>query len=228
MTKRQMEYHNNRFNNVGFLSVKLDQHLMDPIQKEINNLLKTNFLDKDMYKVKLAGNVEREYGVPELTDYMNKLIIPFADIFREENNIYVEHQWLSSKGRMNLRCSEPWINFQKKGEFNPTHTHSGVLSYVIWIKIPYNIQDELNLPFVKGSNTPSAGTFRFYYTNTLGSQQWETLYCDKSMNNTLLVFPSDMPHEVFPFYTSDEYRITLSGNLEFDDKEVTDLYKDIK
>ena len=30
------------------------------------------------------------------------------------------------------------------------------------------------------------------------------------------MFPSYVQHEVFPFYTSDDYRITISGNVSFD------------
>ena len=36
------------------------------------------------------------------------------------------------------------------------------------------------------------------------------------------MFDAEHTHEVYPFYTSDDYRITVSGNLKFD----TSLYKD--
>ena len=42
----------------------------------------------------------------------------------------------------------------------------------------------------------------------------ETLfYLDSQYENTICVFPSILNHAVFPFYTSDEYRISVSGNI---------------
>ena len=31
----------------------------------------------------------------------------------------------------------------------------------------------------------------------------------------ILLFPSEMYHGVYPFYTSDDYRISVSGNFNF-------------
>ena len=36
---------------------------------------------------------------------------------------------------------------------------------------------------------------------------------DEKYENTLMVFPSSLYHSVNPFYTSDEYRISVSGNI---------------
>jgi len=38
---------------------------------------------------------------------------------------------------------------------------------------------------------------------------------DKSFENKLLMFPASYNHQVYPFYTSDEERITVSGNVRF-------------
>ena len=31
---------------------------------------------------------------------------------------------------------EMWVNYQKQHEFNPLHYHSGIYSFVVWMKIP--------------------------------------------------------------------------------------------
>ena len=41
------------------------------------------------------------------------------------------------------------------------------------------------------------------------------LNVDKSYEGKILVFPAELMHSVNPFYTSDEYRITVSGNVIF-------------
>ena len=40
------------------------------------------------------------------------------------------------------------------------------------------------------------------------------LNVDKSFEGKMLMFPSKQMHAVNPFYTSDGYRITVSGNLK--------------
>jgi hypothetical protein len=36
---------------------------------------------------------------------------------------------------------------------------------------------------------------------------------DSSYEGTIMMFPSALNHGVYPFYTSDEYRISVSGNI---------------
>ena len=36
---------------------------------------------------------------------------------------------------------------------------------------------------------------------------------DKAWEGTMILFPSSLNHNVYPFYTSDDYRISISGNL---------------
>ena len=39
------------------------------------------------------------------------------------------------------------------------------------------------------------------------------VHVDKSYEGKMLMFPSFVQHGVYPFYTSDDYRITVSGNV---------------
>jgi len=111
---------------------------------------------------------------------------------------------------------EPWVNFQKKYEFNPPHRHNGVISFVIWLQIPFFIEAELKNPSIQDSRNPIPGCFNFHYTDALGTIQHYNIQADKTMENTLLLFPSTLNHSVNPFYTSDEYRISVSGNIKLD------------
>jgi hypothetical protein len=45
----------------------------------------------------------------------------------------------------------------------------------------------------------------------------ESLPVDKKMNGVMCVFPAPMIHYVTPFYTSDEYRISVAGNVCLDE-----------
>ena len=147
---------------------------------------------------KLAGNIEHQYLLSE----------EGIEIIRPILN-------LALSGETNRRSwmIDAWVNFQKKHEFNPLHNHSGLWSFVLWLDIPYNIDDELSLPWVKNSNSPSASIFSLVHTNPLGELTTEDFFLDKKDNGRMLIFPSKMFHVVYPFYTSDDYRISISGNL---------------
>jgi len=41
----------------------------------------------------------------------------------------------------------------------------------------------------------------------------DILPVDKSWNGVILMFPSTTKHAVYPYYTTDKERITISGNI---------------
>ena len=119
-----------------------------------------------------------------------------------------------------LKIISTWVNFQKKHEFNPPHSHSGVMSWIIFLNIPYNLEDEDRVfPEVGIENTQlSTSRLSFLQVSPIvrGGIDGVILNVDKSFEGKILMFPSYIQHEVFPFYTSDDYRITISGNSFFD------------
>jgi len=38
---------------------------------------------------------------------------------------------------VNIIMNDAWVSFQNKHEFNPAHRHPGLISFVIWIDIPF-------------------------------------------------------------------------------------------
>ena len=112
-----------------------------------------------------------------------------------------------------------WINFQKKYEYNPIHTHSGFLSFVIWLKVPYSLQDEMNQPnSIKAKNEflMVNGDFCFIKIDNFNFINHPIdriqLGVDRSWETRGVLFHAAVPHTVHPFYTSDEYGISISGN----------------
>ena len=106
-----------------------------------------------------------------------------------------------------------WVNFQKKYEFNPMHLHDGVMSFVIWMKIPYKYEDEMQHETAKKVNSCMNGSFEFIYTNLLGAITGYQYSLSPEAEGGVLIFPSALHHVVHPFYTSDEERISISGNI---------------
>jgi hypothetical protein len=184
---------------------------------------------KICHKKKLAGCISQTY----LLDDPQNLII--ENLLNRDDNLemsnFIENE-LNDKARSNPNVSLPidirnwkprinslWVNFQKKGEFQPVHNHTGLLSFVIWMDIPYDWKDETKLPFAR-SNTksPPGGNFSFVHsTSTSRSVLDYNIMLSPEMNGYCCVFPSDLCHQVYPFYTSDKERISISGNIVWDE-----------
>ena len=109
-----------------------------------------------------------------------------------------------------------WVNFQKQHEFNPLHNHSGIFSFVIWVKIPTDWKEQHEIPISANSNTPVASNFEFEYTTLLGQMGKFKYLLDKTKEGTMLFFPSQLNHTVYPFFNCDEERISISGNIRYD------------
>ena len=200
----------NQFDNYGFISSKFTDFDLFPVKQEIEKM-QTNFSVATPFNHRLAGNIKKEYELCNCRNHVQNLLIPYVQSYIETNN-FVQKYNLSEKD-YNIELSSLWVNFQQKYEFNPFHTHTGILSFVIWIDIPYTFEDEINAAPGEGLAKESAGSFVFYYTDSLGQITEKRLNSDILENNTVLLFPAKMPHAVYPFYSSNNYRITVSGNF---------------
>ena len=109
-----------------------------------------------------------------------------------------------------------WVNFQKQHEFNPLHNHTGLFSFVIFMKIPYDYREQRMIPHVKISNTPCAGDFVFVHVDLMGKICSYSYPLDPSCEGIMILFPAEMNHQVYPFYNCEEERITISGNIVYD------------
>jgi len=165
----------------------------------------------------LAGHIQTESELviwPEYNEYIIDEIVK-SDMCRE----ILERTTVVTKP-LPLIVENSWINFQKKFEFNPIHTHSGLFSFIIFLKIPYDLQkeDQVYPGLENSSNKQKYATSRlsFMVIDCLGSISEFRCNVDKSYENKMLLFSAKMPHTVYPFYTSDEERITVSGNIRLD------------
>jgi len=201
-----------QFPNVGVITAVLSEEDLAPLKEEILEI-QNNFNLSKKHNNQLVGNIKKEFTLTKSIDHINKLLEPY--VWEFDNSF----GYLSSMAVLNTDCllyiDSMWVNFQEKHEFNPVHSHTGVLSFVIWIDIPYNIKDEtLQSPGAESIN-PLAGNFTFHYTNSLGKICHQHIGADCNMENHFFLFPAQLNHSVAPFYTSDKYRISVSGNYKF-------------
>jgi len=199
----------------GYMAVELSSEELDPIKKEIKKI-SSNFNNFKKANHKLAGNIKKEYVLEDSRLHQEKFIVPLIDK-------YIDHFKYKQYNRelQKIFLKDTWVNFQKKHEFNPLHDHEGMFSYVIWINIPYTeISERKMMPEVP-VGTLCSGFFAFHYVNALGEMECEGIPADKKFEGKMLLFPSKLHHIVYPFYSSDDYRISVSGNFYLTNKNAS-------
>ena len=191
--------------NIGALEKKLSDQEMDYLWKSIDN-------KREDFRSKLAGNIDRSYRIMDRGNWF------FNNTIRELCKIYGEE--FGNLGAMAPNnqdhpyyMREMWVNYQKQGEFNPLHNHTGVYSFVVWMKIPTDHKQQKKLPQAIASNSDAVSNFEFSYANILGIPSSMFIRMSPEKEGTMMFFPSDLRHQVYPFYDCDEDRISISGNI---------------
>ena len=203
------------FTNIGVLESTLPEDIFQLLKTSIDNLTE----DAETYNTRLVGHIREEYSLDHINDLISDYIIGVANAWSEAHPGYIAgFEEAHKNNNYKLQLTSLWVNKQKKYEFNPLHTHPSVLSFVIWVKIPYRLEDEINyFPQITGTDLGSGNVhtskFFFVYVDTLGSIKQLPIPVDSSYEGTIIMFPSALNHGVYPFYTSDEYRISVSGNI---------------
>ena len=174
--------------------------------------------EEDKIHKNLAGNISRSLHLDDtdnwfLDNVLISLIENYKGTFKESSSH--ASQVIFNKN-VPYAISTLWVNHQKQHEFNPLHKHSGLFSFNIFMKIPYNYKEQHEIPFVKNSNSPKAGNFEFVYSDSMGNIHPHTYDLDSSSEGLMLFFPAEMYHQVYPFYNCEEERITISGNIVYD------------
>jgi hypothetical protein len=192
--------------NVGWLEKKLSDKEMDYLWKCIDN-------KKESHKSKLVGQItESSILVDKSNWFFYNTLIPlcktYADNFRnigDDVGLNQSHPYYLNKF---------WVNYQKQGEFNPLHDHTGVYSFVIWMKIPTKHEEQNKNPISLESNVHAISTFQFSFLDILGQSHQYVYEMNPEMEGTLVFFPARLSHAVYPFYDCDEDRISISGNIK--------------
>lgn len=102
----------------------------------------------------------------------------------------------------------PWINFQKSNEFNPMHSHSGMISAILYINVPEVIAEEANDNLQSNMRCP--GQLEFLYgSDVLGVNGTHKVI---PKTGDILLFNAGLKHSVYPFRSPVE-RISMSFNV---------------
>lgn len=207
----QFEYYTHELKSPGYITAKVPREVMEVFDAAIKDIRSTGEGEDVAYK--LAGHLDDQINLMDRKDCVDTITPLLYDLAQRYDFHYdYMRRFQTREDDQRLYLQGLWLNLQKKYEFNPLHKHGGVYSFVIWHTIPYNLQDEIDLFKTKHSK---ASMFEFGYVDALGLQQFETIPVDKSFEGVICFFPAVLHHGVYPFYTSDERRVTIAGNLYF-------------
>ena len=196
------------------LEMNLPADVMDKLWEYISTAKKNPKSNNDS----LAGNLSSSLVLNDTDNWFfdntcKRAIAEYKKTFSESTGY---HNQTIFKNDIPYGLDQLWVNFQKQHEFNPIHNHSGVYSFVVFMKIPYDCKEQQEIPFAKESNSSCPGSFSFVFTDIMGKISSYAYNLDSSFEGRMLFFPAEISHQVYPFYNCEEERITISGNIEYD------------
>ena len=187
-----------------------------------------NFLNRSIinsenisHNYDLAGNISKSELIEDKDNWFYETVLKKLTekmFYREENNYYKYHIEKKESPLPKFEMNWFWVNYMKQHEFNPLHAHSGLYSFVVFMKIPTYWKEQHALSFSANSAMPLASDFVFMWsekgTDIISKHNFPLNPEDEGR---MLFFPASLQHEVFPFYGTEEERITISGNIRLYD-----------
>jgi len=159
----------------------------------------------------LAGNVKKECRYPD--NWLNsEEAQPFTVYFSNQVKKYLDDPQVQAcfpTGRnpwTQITMTAAWIVSQWGGDFNPAHIHDGMLSGVCYLRMP-----ELEEERSKEDHYPSIANISWFCGNpqNLNLHKFEIM----PKVGDFFLFPSWLPHTVYPFRTPNVERRSVSFNV---------------
>jgi len=175
--------------------------------------------DKKSYNDILAGEIDSEWEFEDHESLSNILSVSelsseYFEVFHTQYNYDAdsgevdEPLAIFAQNLQNSVLTHAWFNDQRDNEYNPIHNHTGILSGVLYLKIPEY------LPSRKTKDTDGSISFIGNESKTDGVMTNSTITISPKVGD-LFLFPSSLKHQVYPFRTTDGtgIRRSLSFNM---------------
>jgi len=193
-----------------WLDMRLTKEAMDHLWDSINNSPK-----KNASSYLAAQNSGARYIQDKDNNFYKNTLLHWSEhLFFKNWNNYYDVLIVKSVPSPVFELKQIWVNYQKQHEFNPPHHHTGLFSFVVFMKIPTHWKEQHELPISTRSNGPCSSDFQFIVgqDNEPEVKLYNFPLCPDD-EGRMLFFPAWLMHQVFPFYGTEEERITISGNI---------------
>lgn len=183
----------------------IDTRLSEEEMKFLNDAISEK--NKENHSDHLAGNISKSELIEDKDNWFFESSL--KKLIEKKEKLQIEK----------LKLKPFWVNYQKQNEFNPLHNHSGLYSFVVFMKIPTHWKEQHALPLSTVSKFPCASDFCFHYPekDIIYTTNFKLSPEDEGR---MLFFPAGLAHQVYPFYGTEEERITISGNISLVDPNV--------
>ena len=179
---------------------KISQNIIDTLNNHINEILKDEEKIEELYHGKnLAGEIKYEIELSK--DFIDQKLLEVL-----KNYVYNYVKSTLNKEIKSFEIKSSWAVCQFESDYNPVHWHDGNISGVMYTKIPDDFGGSYkennrngNIAFIHGSTQLTASS----------------VFTVKPELGDLYIFPSNMMHTVYPFF-SDEERRSISFNAFLD------------
>ena len=197
----------------------IDTRLSEEEMTFLNKIVITSQQKSDAFNMnsKLAGNISKSEKIIDVDNWFYETVLKKLTermFYRDWDNYY--KYVIDQQEELLFELNILWVNYQKQHEFNPLHSHGGLYSFVVFMKIPTHWKEQHALPFSANSNMPTASDFAFVVGREGGEDVAEICIplCPED-EGRMLFFPATLKHLVYPFYECEEDRVTISGNIDF-------------
>ena len=182
----------------------LPEKIINILNSHIDDILKDEKKIEELYHGQnLAGEIKYEIELSK--DFIN---LNLHEVLK--NYVYNYIKSTLNKEIKSFEIKSSWAVCQFESDYNPVHWHDGNISGVMYTKIPNDFGGSYkannrngNIAFIHGSTQITSSA----------------VYTVKPELGDLFLFPSNMMHTVYPFF-SDEERRSISFNAFLDKDSV--------
>ena len=196
--------------NPGILQIKLDDDQVENLwrlareyapedSKWDGNELLDIPLEQKQYAMRDDGSFTQSVLMPLISEYFEKFCSTGVMPFIHRTTHYHD-----------LALNRFWVRASEVNDYQTLHSHQGVFSFVVWMRIPFDGNVERN---IQGGFRPQAGDFSMTYTDICGTIERKDWVLTPEFEGTMLLFPSSLNHVVYPHQTGDGYRISIAGDI---------------
>ena len=208
--KTEEQTNQQKFRNMPWLDTRLTKEAMDHLWDMINQR------PQGPLTMNSIGPNNKVYYIEDKNDWFFENVLKECSerlYYKDWNNYYDVHigQYVPPTV-FELRL-QMWVNHQKQHEYLPPHNHSGLYSFVVFMKIPTHWKEQHALPWLKNVEQVTVSDFQFLLGQGMGTVHTIPIPLCPEDEGRILFFPSWLTHQVFPFYECEEERITISGNI---------------
>jgi len=177
-----------------------------------------NLLGRDIENIFLDFDFMDEIGLTDYLEYLGNEYFSelvdcgayrkltkdtYAQSSREDREEKVVIKLQDTESEEGDECADAWVNIYGEHDFTPCHEHGGLISGVMVLEHPKEIDEYDDAhPF---------GKFNFIHGENSEHQSYE--YFPEMYKGKTLLFPNSLPHIYYPHRIPGKTRRTLSFNL---------------